>query len=147
MVRWLIPAVVAAVLSGLWWRRRGSVDRQRRLMLLCRRAGLEFAPLDLSPDTAWLPFPMFGHPRHGTENVVWERGEDVRAFDFWYPIRATSAPSAPGEGSPVPWCRSGSRLLACGSYRATLSTTSLGSRDGGVRIPRAKREPSGTMIR
>ncbi len=84
MVRWLIPAVVAAVLSGLWWGRRGSVDRQRRLMLLCRRAGLEFAPLDLSPDTAWLPFPMFGHPRHGTENVVWERGKDVRAFDFWY---------------------------------------------------------------
>src|SRR5438093_1748341 len=84
VVRWLIPAVVAAMLSGLWWRRRRSVDRQRRLMLLCRRAGLEFAPLDLSPDTAWLPFPMFGHPRHGTENVVWERGEDVRAFDFWY---------------------------------------------------------------
>jgi hypothetical protein len=86
LVRWLIPVVVAAVLAGVWWRRRGRVDRQRRLMLLCRRAGLEFAPLDLSPDTAWLPFPMFGHPRHGTENVVWDRGggEDVRAFDLWY---------------------------------------------------------------
>jgi hypothetical protein len=85
-VRWLIPVVVAAVLAGAWWRRRGSGDRQRRLMLLCRRAGLEFAPLDLSPDTAWLPFPMFGDPRHGTENVVWDPGggEDVRAFDFWY---------------------------------------------------------------
>ena len=86
VVRWLIPAVVVAVLSGLWWRRRGSVDRQRRLMLLCRRAGLEFAALDLSPNTAWLPFPMFGHPRHGTENLVWDWqwDEKVRAFDFWY---------------------------------------------------------------
>jgi hypothetical protein len=55
-------------------------------MFLCRRAGLEFAPLDLAPDTAWLPFPMFGHSEHGTENVVWDRGGDegVRAFDFWY---------------------------------------------------------------
>jgi hypothetical protein len=85
-VRWLIPVVVAAVVAGVWWRRRGSIDRQRRLMLLCRRAGLEFAPLDLSPDTALLPVPMFGHPRQGTENVVWDRGGggDVRAFDFWY---------------------------------------------------------------
>jgi hypothetical protein len=55
-------------------------------MLLCRRAGLDFAPLDLRLDTAWLPFPMFGHPKHGTENVVWNRrlGEDVHAFDLWY---------------------------------------------------------------
>ena len=84
-MRWLIPVVVAAVVAGVWWRRRGSIDRQRRLMLLCRRAGLEFAPLDLFPDTAWLPFPMFGHPRHGTENVTWDRSvrEDVYAFDLW----------------------------------------------------------------
>jgi hypothetical protein len=29
---------------------------------------------------------MFGHPAHGTQNVVWDRGggEDVRAFDLWY---------------------------------------------------------------
>ncbi len=29
---------------------------------------------------------MFGRPRHGTENVVWERqrGTAIRAFDFWY---------------------------------------------------------------
>lgn len=85
-MRWLIPIVTAVALAGVWWRRRAGIDRQRRLMLLCRRAGLGFAPLDLSPDTAWLPFPMFGHPRHGTENVVWDPGEDegVRAFDFWY---------------------------------------------------------------
>ncbi len=88
VVRWLIPFVVAAVLAGVWWRRRGRVDRQRRLMLLCRRAGLEFDPLDLAPDTAWLPFPMFGHPEHGTANLVWDRGGDegVHAFDFWYQV-------------------------------------------------------------
>jgi hypothetical protein len=42
--------------------------------------------MDLAPDTAWLPFPMFGRARSGTENVVWERrrGRDIRAFDFWY---------------------------------------------------------------
>ncbi len=96
LVRWLIPVAMAALLAGLWWRRRRSVDRQRRLMLLCSRVGLEFAALDLSPDTAWLPFPMFGHPRRGTENVVWDRGggEDVRAFDFWY--RDTGDESALG---------------------------------------------------
>jgi hypothetical protein len=79
-------AVAAVVLVGLGWRWRRSAARQRRLMLLCQRAGLEFAPLDLSPDTAWLPFPMFGRPRSGTENVVWERqrGPAIRAFDFWY---------------------------------------------------------------
>jgi hypothetical protein len=29
---------------------------------------------------------MFGAPRHGTENVVWDRrlGDDVHAFDLWY---------------------------------------------------------------
>lgn len=55
-------------------------------MLLCQHAGLDFAPLDLRLDTAWLPFPMFGHPKHGTENVVWDRrlGEDVHTFDLWY---------------------------------------------------------------
>jgi len=30
--------------------------------------------------------PDVRHPRHGTENVVWDRqwDEKVRAFDFWY---------------------------------------------------------------
>jgi hypothetical protein len=29
---------------------------------------------------------MFGAPKHGTENVVWDRrlGDDVHAFDLWY---------------------------------------------------------------
>lgn len=55
-------------------------------MLLCQHAGLEFAPLDLRPDTAWLPFPLFGRAPSATENVVWDEqvGRDVYAFDFWY---------------------------------------------------------------
>lgn len=85
-MRWLALAVVVAATARVWWRWRRGASRQRRLMLLCRRAGLDFAPLDLSPDTAWLPFPMFGRPEHGTENVVWDRrlGPEVRAFDYWY---------------------------------------------------------------
>ena len=85
-MEWLIVVLAVAAIGHGWWRRVRGGARQRRLMLLCRRAGLDFAPLDLRPDTAWLPFPMFGHPRHGTENVVWDRalGEDVHAFDLWY---------------------------------------------------------------
>lgn len=86
-MNWLVVlvATAAALLVG-WWRWRRAAARQRRLMLLCQRAGLDFAPLDLFGDTAWLPFPMFGRPRHGTENVVWERarGSEIRAFDYWY---------------------------------------------------------------
>ena len=83
---WLVLPLVVAVIGRAWWRWRRGTARQRRLMLLCRRAGLGFAPLDLRPDTAWLPFPIFGYERHGTENVVWDRalGEDVYAFDLWY---------------------------------------------------------------
>lgn len=83
---WFAFVVVVLGAAVLGWRARGSAARQRRLMLLCRRAGVEFAPLDPFPDTAWLPFPMFGHTRQGTENVVWDRreGDVVRAFDLWY---------------------------------------------------------------
>ena len=84
---WLIVvAVVTAALANAWWRFRRGSARQRRLMLLCDRAGLAFEPVDLHADTSWLPFPMFGAARHGTENVVWDRGEGngVRAFDVWY---------------------------------------------------------------
>jgi hypothetical protein len=80
--------VVAASIAGLlaWWARRRGDDRQRALMLLCRHAGLDFAPLDILGDTMWLPFPMFGRERSGTENVVWDRarGTETRVFDFWY---------------------------------------------------------------
>lgn len=81
----LLGAAAVALLVG-WWRWRRSAARQRRLMLLCQRAGLDFAPMDLFGDTAWLPFPVFGRPKHGTENVVWQRdrGPEIRAFDYWY---------------------------------------------------------------
>lgn len=86
MTWWLILAVAVVALASLAWRWRRSSGKQRRLMLLCQRSGLDFAPLDLSPDTAWLPFPMFGQPKHGTENVLWDRqrGPEIRAFDFWF---------------------------------------------------------------
>jgi hypothetical protein len=85
-MRWLALAVAAAVVVRAVWRWRRRSSRQRTLMLLCHRAGLDFAPVDFSPDTAWLPFPMFGRTESGTENVVWDRsrGTDIRAFDFWF---------------------------------------------------------------
>jgi hypothetical protein len=66
-------------------------------MLLCQRAGLDFAPMDLNPDTAWLPFPMFGRRPSGTENVVWDRvrGTGIRAFDYWYVEPADDRPVTP----------------------------------------------------
>jgi len=85
-MKWLILALAIAAIAQAWWRRHRRGARQRRLMLLCEHAGLDFAPLDLRLDTAWLPFPMFGLPKHGTENVVWDGrlGDDVHAFDLWY---------------------------------------------------------------
>lgn len=85
-MRWVVLALAAVALGQAWWRHRRSGARQRRLMLLCQHADLDFAPLELRLDTAWLPFPMFGHAKHGTENVVWDRrvGEDVHTFDLWY---------------------------------------------------------------
>jgi hypothetical protein len=82
----VLGAVMVASVAVGWWRVRRGAARQRRLMLLCRRAGLAFAPLDPFPDTSWLPFPMFGRARHGTQNVVWNErhGPAVRTFDFWY---------------------------------------------------------------
>src|SRR5215208_5117928 len=81
-------AVLAAFTSlvlVVWYLRRRP-ERQRALMLLCDRAGLDFAPMDLATGTAWLPFPLFGRRRSGTENVVWDRarGPDIRVFDFWF---------------------------------------------------------------
>jgi hypothetical protein len=97
-MKFVVAAIVlVAVLARAWWRWWRGASRQRQLMLLCQRAGLEFAPWDLAPDTAWLPFPMFGRPRSGTENVVWdrERGTDIRAFDFWYEEPAEDRPVTP----------------------------------------------------
>ena len=58
-MEWLIVLAVLAI-GQAWWRRHRDAARQRRLMLLCQHAGLEFTPMDLRLDTAWLPFPMFG---------------------------------------------------------------------------------------
>src|SRR5262245_14083808 len=83
---WLVVVLVlvGAAAHAIWRARRGAA-RQRRLMLLCDRAGLDFAAVDLRGDTAWLPFPMFGAERHGTENVVSDPAIDgVYAFDLWY---------------------------------------------------------------
>lgn len=79
----LLPTVVIA---AAWWRRRTRGARQRELRSLCERAGLEFAPLDLREDTTWLPFPMFGKARSGTENVIWDPslGNGTYVFDYWY---------------------------------------------------------------
>lgn len=112
---WLaLAGIVIAIVVG-WWRLRRSTARQRKLMLLCRRAGLDFAPLDLFPDTTWLPFPMFGRPRHGTENVVWERrrGTDIRAFDYWFEEPSPDRPVPPRRRftcAVVPLGASASRL-------------------------------------
>jgi hypothetical protein len=97
-VKWLaLLVVVGAVLARAVWRWHRGAARQRRLMLLCRRAGLDFAPLDPFPNTAWLPFPMFGRTRSGTENAVWDRtrGADIRAFDLWYEEPADDRPVTP----------------------------------------------------
>lgn len=81
---WLIAAVmVASVVAA--WRARRHRGRARGLMLLCRRADLEYSPIDPFPDTLWLPFRWLGEGRWArSENVVWNRaeGDDVRAFDL-----------------------------------------------------------------
>jgi hypothetical protein len=85
-MRWILLVGVLVAVAGAWRRRRRHHDRQRKLMLLCEAVGLEFAPLDPSLDTAWLPFELFGKTSSGTENVVWDgrRNDGVRVFDYWY---------------------------------------------------------------
>jgi hypothetical protein len=114
-MKWLALAVLLVALGWRGWRWRRAGARQRRLMLLCQRAGLDFAPMDLAPDTAWLPFPMFGRTRSGTENVVWERarGTEIRAFDFWYEDPDPDHPVTPRRRSTcavVPLAFSAPRL-------------------------------------
>jgi hypothetical protein len=94
---WMWVALGLAGAAWSAWRLRARMSRQRRLMLLCMRAGLEFAPLDLFPDSTWVPHPLFAHPRMGTENVVWneEAGPGLRVFDLWYEDATDEAPRAP----------------------------------------------------
>jgi hypothetical protein len=94
-MRWVLLLVVVVAPVALGWRRYGRRhDRQRRLMLLCDAAGLEFAPVDMSVGTAWLPFEVFGRTPSGTSNVVWDPRHDtgVRAFDFWYEEAGSDRP-------------------------------------------------------
>lgn len=124
---WLLVLMAVAATALGWWRLRRGMGRQRRLMVLCRRAGLGFAPLDLFPDTAWLPFPMFGHVQHGTENVVWERstGAAVRAFDFWYTDPAEEGKAGARRRFTCAAVPSGSRARAYGSRLGTSLAGSL----------------------
>jgi hypothetical protein len=96
-MRWALSAVVlVAVAAWAWYRVWRRHDRERKLMLLCEAAGLEFAPLDTFLGTGWLPFEMFGRTPNGTSNVVWDPRHDggVRAFDFWF--REESEDGGPG---------------------------------------------------
>ena len=72
-------------------------------MLLCQRAGLEFAPLDLFAGTAWLPFPMFGRARCGTENVATLSRSSGRAMAS-ATFSATARPINFGACSPSTMC-------------------------------------------
>ena len=85
-MRWIVLGLAVAAVVGAWRRHRRRHARQRDLTLLCLAAGVEFAPVDPFPETAWLPFRMFGRARSGSENVVWDprRADGVRTFDFWY---------------------------------------------------------------
>jgi hypothetical protein len=86
-MRWsLVAVVMAAGVAWVWVRVWRSHDRQRKLMVLCEAAGLEFAPLDPFPDTGFLPFEMFGRTPSETSNVVWDPRHDggVRVFDYSY---------------------------------------------------------------
>jgi hypothetical protein len=92
-VLWIGVAIVATGIAV--WSARRRAGRQRQLMLLCHRAGLQFAPLDPFQNL-WLPFALFGKGNErGTENAVWDERDDgtVRAFDFWF------VENEPGSGS------------------------------------------------
>jgi hypothetical protein len=86
---WVVIVLAAASVAA--WRFHARRDRQRQLMLLCRRSSLEFSTFDPFPDSAWLPFRLFGMgAERGTENVVWDDrdGEEARAFDYRYEERS-----------------------------------------------------------
>ncbi len=86
---WLVLVlVVAGTIAAIRFRRRGG--RQRALMVLCDRTGVEFSALDPFNDSNFLPFRLFGRgDTRGFENVIWDRGDDgaVRVFDYWFEER------------------------------------------------------------
>lgn len=78
---WLAALVVAGAIAG--WRGFRWRSRQRRLMLLCERAGLRFSPVDLDGVAAWVPFRWAIRGTWvGVENVVAYDTDDVAAFDL-----------------------------------------------------------------
>jgi hypothetical protein len=92
---WYVVAaaiIVVAALSVL--RARSGSARRRALLHLCADAGLACAVLDPFPDTALLPFRLFGWGgAHGLENVVWDACADdaIRVFDLWVQPRIDEA--------------------------------------------------------
>ncbi|HEX3299963.1 MAG TPA: hypothetical protein VHW68_07605 [Actinomycetota bacterium] len=82
----LFGVVAAGSIAIAVVRARAGERRQRTLFQLCADAGLACAVLDPFPDTALLPFRVFGWgSAHGIENVVWDGSEDrgIRVFDLW----------------------------------------------------------------
>ena len=80
-------ALAVAAIVFVTWRARSGLNRQRRLMLLCRRAGLVFEPDAAGLETQWLPFPMFGPgTEHGFENAIRNAGDrdGTQVFDAWF---------------------------------------------------------------
>jgi hypothetical protein len=112
---WLWTAAALAVAAWGWWRARARASRQRRLMQLCWRTGLDFAPLDPFPDTTWVPHPLFSHARMGSGNVVWDReaNDGLRVFDLWYE-------DVTDEGA-----RSPRRWMTCGAVPVPFSCPRL----------------------
>jgi hypothetical protein len=83
----LAGLAVAGTVAALRGRRRNR--RQRTLLGLCRDAGVGFSVVDPFPDTAYLPFRLFGRgDRRGIQNVVWDEGDpDIHVFDSWFEER------------------------------------------------------------
>jgi hypothetical protein len=84
----LLGVAVVATVAALRLRRGDA--RQRALLVLCRRAGVEFSVIDPFEDTLFLPFRMFGRGDvRGSVNVVWDPRDDgrVRVFDYWFEER------------------------------------------------------------
>jgi hypothetical protein len=105
----LCAGAAAGALS--WWNIRRRLGRDRALMLLCARAGVEFAPVDPFQDL-WLPFRLFGQgTERGTCNAVWQSSDQgaVHAFEFWY------------RGDPVGRRRAETVRLTCAAVK--LPTT------------------------
>jgi hypothetical protein len=96
-MRWpLVAIVMGAGAAWAWYRVSRRYDRQRKLMMLCEAAGLEFTRMDTFPQTGFLPSVLFGRAPSGPSNMIWDprREGAVRAFDFSY--REVGADGEPG---------------------------------------------------